>query len=238
MPSAGTGGSRSPSPREIFEELRLASRGGVADYSGITYEKIEQQMGVFWPCPDADADGNPTDHPGTPRLFEPGSWNPVAKGAGPFYFPDGKARFHAIRYEPPTEDVDADYPVILTTGRVVSMFLSGTQTRRIGPLVDQYPEPLLELHPILAGEHAIADGDWVIVESRRGSLTVRCQVVTTIRPDVVFVPYHWAGAKSVNLATIAAQDPVSKIPEYKVCAVRIRKADAPPEYAGRLEPQQ
>ena len=77
-----------------------------------------------------------------PRLFEPGSWNPVAKGAGPFYFPDGKARFHAIYYEPPTEDVDADYPVILTTGRVVSMFLSGNQTRRIGPLVDQYPEPL------------------------------------------------------------------------------------------------
>jgi assimilatory nitrate reductase catalytic subunit len=134
--------------------------------------------------------------------------------------------------------VDADYPVILTTGRVVSMFLSGTQTRRIGPLVDQYPEPLLELHPILAGRHGIADGDWVVVESRRGSLTVRCQVVTTIRPDVVFVPYHWAGAKSVNLVTIAAQDPVSKIPEYKVCAVRVRKADGPPEYAGRLEPQQ
>ena len=78
----------------------------------------------------------------------------------------------------------------------------------------------------------------MVVESRRGSLTVRCQVVATIRPDVVFVPYHWAGAKSVNLATIAAQDPVSKIPEYKVCAVRIRKAAAPPEYAGRLEPQQ
>lgn len=226
------------SPREIFEELRVASRGGVADYSGITYEKVEAQMGVFWPCPDVDADGRKTDHPGTPRLFEPGSWNPVAKGAGPFYFPDGKARFHAIRYEPPTEDVDAEYPIILTTGRVVSMFLSGNQTRRIGPLVDQYPEPLLELHPILAGEHAIADGDWVTVESRRGRLTVRCQVVTTIRPDVVFVPYHWAGAKSVNLATISAQDPISKIPEYKVCAVRIKRADAPPEYAGRLEPQQ
>jgi assimilatory nitrate reductase catalytic subunit len=226
------------SPREIFEELRRASRGGVADYSGITYEKIENQMGVFWPCPDADADGNPVDHPGTPRLFEPGSWNPVAKGAGPFYFPDGKARFHPIRYEPPTEDVDADYPVIMTTGRVVSMFLSGNQTRRIGPLVDQYPEPLLELHPILAGKHTIANGDWVTVESRRGSLTVRCQVVTTIRPDVVFVPYHWGGAKSVNLATIAAQDPISKIPEYKVCAVRIRKAGGPPDYAARLEPQQ
>src|SRR5262245_3960548 len=225
------------SPREIFEELRHASAGGVADYSGITYEKIEANFGVFWPCPARDPDGKPIDHPGTPRLFEPRSWNPIAKGAGPFYFPDGKARFHAIHYEPPTEDVDADYPVILTTGRVVSMFLSGNQTRRIGPLVDQYPEPLLELHPVLAKEHGIADGDWVTVESRRGSLTVRCQVVTTIRPDTVFVPYHWPGPKSVNLATISSQDPISKIPEYKVCAARIRKAE-PPEYASRLEPQQ
>jgi assimilatory nitrate reductase catalytic subunit len=211
------------SSREIFEELRRASQGGVADYSGITYEKIEARMGVFWPCPSTDPEGTPVDHPGTPRLFEPGSWNPVARGAGPFYFPDGKARFHAITYEPPTEDTDGEYPVILTTGRVVSMFLSGNQTRRIGPLVDQYPEPLLELHPILAGKHGIADGDWVTVESRRGSLTIRCQVVTTIRPDVVFVPYHWPGDRSVNLVTIASQDPVSKIPEYKVCAVRLLK---------------
>jgi assimilatory nitrate reductase catalytic subunit len=225
-------------PKEIFEELRVASRGGVADYSGITYEKIERQYGVFWPCPDTAPDGTPIDHLGTPRLFEPGSWNSVAKGAGPFFFPDGKARFHAIDYAPPTEDVDAEYPLILTTGRVVNMFLSGTQTRRIGPLVDQYAEPLLELHPTLAGKAGIESGDWVTVESRRGALTVRCQVVTTIRPDVVFIPYHWAGPKSVNLATIAAQDPISKIPEYKVCAVRIHKAPAPPEYAERLEPQQ
>ena len=119
----------------------------------------------------------------------------------------------------------------------VSQSLSGNQTRRIGPLVDQYPEPLLELHPVLALKHGIADRDWVTVESRRGGITIRCQVVTTIRPDVVFVPYHWAGAKSINLVTIAAQDPMSKIPEYKVCAVRVRKATEP-EYAGTLEPQQ
>jgi assimilatory nitrate reductase catalytic subunit len=224
-------------PREIFDELRRASRGGVVDYSGITYEKIEAHKGVFWPCPATDPAGDPVDHPGTPRLFEPGSWNPVAKGTGPFYFPDGKARFHAVTYAPPTEDVDADYPVILTTGRVVNMFLSGNQTRRIGPLVDQYAEPKLELHPHLARQHGLADGDWVMVESRRGSLTVRCQVVATIRPDTVFVPYHWPGEKSVNLVTIASQDPVSKIPEYKVCAVRLRKAEEP-AYARRLEPQQ
>ena len=88
-----------------------------------------------------------------------------------------------------------------------------------------------------ARKHTIREGDWVVVESRRGSLTVRCQVVTTIRPDVVFVPYHWSGAKSVNLATIAAQDPISKIPEFKVCAVRVRKAGVP-AYAAAYEPQQ
>jgi assimilatory nitrate reductase catalytic subunit len=224
-------------PREIFDELCRASQGGVVDYSGISYEKIEAQQGVFWPCPATGPGGEPINHPGTPRLFELGSWNPIARGAGPYYFPDGKARFHAVTYAPPTEDVDAEYPVILTTGRVVNMFLSGNQTRRIGPLVDQYGEPKLELHPHLAKQHGIDDGDWVTIESRRGRLTIRCEVVTTIRPDVVFVPYHWAGEKSINLVTISSQDPVSKIPEYKVCAVRLSKAQEP-EYARRLEPQQ
>jgi assimilatory nitrate reductase catalytic subunit len=218
-------------PRAIMEELRVASKGGVADYSGITYEKIERQHGVFWPCPSED-------HPGTPRLFEPGSWNPVAKGAGPFYFPDGKARFNVAPYTPPAEETDAEYPLMLTTGRVISHFLSGTQTRRIGPLVDHVPEPYIELHPQLAERLGIADGDWTTAESRRGDCTLRARVVKTIRPDTVFIPYHWAGRKSANQLTIAAQDPISKIPEYKVCAVRLKKADGPPEYAGTLEPQQ
>jgi assimilatory nitrate reductase catalytic subunit len=216
---------------EIFEELRAASRGGIADYSGITHEKIERQYGVFWPC-------RAEDEPGTPRLFEPGSWNPVAKGQGPFYFPDGKARFNVATYAPPTEDVDEAYPVILTTGRVVSQYLSGTQTRRIGPLVDQNPEPRVELHPLLAGQLGITDGDWVTVESRRGGCTLQARVVKTIRPDTVFVPYHWAGRKSINQLTIAAQDPISKIPEYKVCAVRLKKAAGPPAYESQLESQQ
>jgi len=193
------------SPRAMFDELRIASKGGVADYYGITYEKIEKQFGVFWPCPSED-------HPGTPRLFE----------GGRFYFPDGKARFNVAAYTPPTEDVDDDYPIILTTGRVVSQFLSGTQTRRIGPLVDQYPEPRIEMHPKLAAKYGITDGQTITVESRRGSITLAAQVVTTIRPDTIFIPYHWAGKKAANQLTIAAQDPISKIPEYKVCAVRIR----------------
>ncbi|HEV2666302.1 MAG TPA: molybdopterin-dependent oxidoreductase, partial [Blastocatellia bacterium] len=125
-------------PREILDELRVASKGYIADYSGVTYEKIERQGGVFWPCPNEDQH---QEHMGVPRLFEKDSWNPIAKGAGPFYFPDGKARFNVAPYTPPAEDVDEEYPVILTTGRVISQFLSGTQTRRIGPLVDQYPEP-------------------------------------------------------------------------------------------------
>jgi assimilatory nitrate reductase catalytic subunit len=211
-------------PREILDELRAASKGSIADYSGVTYEKIERQGGVFWPCPDEN-------HPGTPRLFEKGSWNPIAKGAGPFYFLDGRARFNVAPYTPPAEDVDEEYPIILTTGRVVSQFLSGAQTRRIGPLVDQYPEPRIEMHPRLVEKLGVKDGDWVTVESRRGQITLRAQVVTTIRPDTIFIPYHWAGAKSANQLTIAAQDPISKIPEYKVCAVRLRKAEAAPDWA-------
>ncbi|MBK9316563.1 MAG: molybdopterin oxidoreductase family protein [Acidobacteria bacterium] len=204
-------------PREMLDELRIASKGGIADYSGITYEKIERQGGVFWPCPS-------DDHKGTERLFEAGSWNPVAKGAGPFYFPDGRARFNVAPYTPPTEDVDDEYPVILTTGRVVSQFLSGTQTRRIGPLVNQYPEPLVEMHPQLAERLGISDGEQVTIESRRGAITLPAHVVTTIRPDTVFIPYHWPGNRSANQLTVSAQDPISKIPEYKVCAVRIRKS--------------
>ena len=183
------------------------SRGGPIDYYGITYDRIEKEHGVFWPCPEVN-------HPGTPRLYE----------GGKFHHPDGKARFHAVEYRPPAEDVDEEYPVILTSGRVVSQYLSGTQTRRIGPLVNQYPEPLVEIHPKLAAKTGIANGDQVRVTSRRGSVTLKCQVVKTIRPDTIFIPYHWAGEKSANRLTIRALDPVSKIPEYKVCAVRVEKA--------------
>jgi assimilatory nitrate reductase catalytic subunit len=227
------------SPRQIFEELRVASKGGVADYSGITYEKIERQMGVFWPCYAQDPKtGETIDHEGTPRLFERGSYNPVAKGAGPFYFPDGKARFNVADYRTPQDDVSEEFPLFLTTGRVVSQFLSGTQTRRIGPLVKQYPEPRIEMHPRLAAKLGIADGDWTVCETKRSSVTLKAMVVSTIRPDTIFIPDHWAGQKSANRLTVAAQDPISKIPQYKVCACRVRKADGPPAYEATLEPQQ
>jgi assimilatory nitrate reductase catalytic subunit len=194
---------------EIFNEMRVASSGGTADYTGITWDRIEKEMGMFWPAPEIG-------HPGTPRLFE----------GGAFFTEDKKARFTPVSYRPPAEVVDSDYPVWLTTGRVVSQYLSGTQTRRIGPLVDQYPEPLCEIHPNLAAEHGIADGDEITVSSRRGAMTLKATVVTTIRPDTVFIPYHWAGKKSANQLTQRVLDPISKIPEYKVSAVRIRKASA------------
>ena len=207
------------SPRAILEELRIASKGGIADYAGITYERLEREHGVFWPCPSED-------HPGTPRLFEDGSWNPIARGSGPYYFPDGRARFVVAPHSPPTEVPDAEYPLILTTGRVVSHFLSGEQTRRIGPLLDQCPEPYIEVHPLAAQDLGLSDGDLAAAETRRGSCTLPVRVVRTIRPDTIFIPYHWPGARSANQLTISAQDPVSKIPEYKACAVRLRKIEA------------
>jgi len=198
-------------PEEIFTELAAASKGGPIDYSGMTYEKIERNMGVFWPCPAPESLG-------TPRLFE----------GGRFHHPDGRAKFHAFDYRPPAEDIDAEFPIFFTSGRVVSQYLSGTQTRRIGGLVDQYPEPLCEIHPLLAAKFGIKDRDLVKVTTRRGEITVPAQVVKTIRPDTVFIPYHWAGKKAANQLTNRALDPISKIPEFKVCACRVEKvADAP-----------
>ena len=196
---------------EIFDELCRASSGGTADYTGATWERIVAEHGMFWPIPEVG-------HPGTPRLHE----------GGIFSHPDGRARFHAVPYRPPAEVVDDEYPVWLTTGRVVSQYLSGTQTRRIASLVEQYPEPLCEIHPKLADSLGIANGDQVTVRSRRGEITVPAAVVTTIRPDTVFIPYHWPGNKAANQLTIRAVDPLSKMPEFKVAAVHVAKATEEP----------
>ena len=192
---------------QIFEELRLASAGGTADYRGATWERIEAEYGLFWPIPEEG-------HPGTPRLYE----------GGRFYHPDGRAKFHAVPYRLPGEVVDDEYPVWLTTGRVVSQYLSGTQTRRIAALVAQYPEPLCEMHPQLAERIGVADGDLVTVTSRRGTITLPAHVVATIRPDTVFIPYHWPGDQAANQLTQRVVDPTSKMPEFKVSAVRVEPA--------------
>ncbi len=188
----------------IFNELRVASKGGTADYYGITYKKIEDNMGVFWPCPSED-------HPGTPRLWEDKK----------FATPDGKAHFNPVHYRDPGEVTDEEYPVVLTTGRVVSQYLSGSQTRRIGKLVGLIPEPLLEIHPELAAKYGIRQREMVKVSTRRGTGEFPANIVETIRKDTVFIPYHWPGRKSANQLTIGTLDPVSKIPEFKVCACKL-----------------
>ena len=119
------------------------------------------------------------------------------------------------------EVVDAEYPVWLTTGRVIFHYLSGTQMRRIGFLVEQCPHPYVEIHPRLAERYGITEGDALEVTTRRGNLVLPARVVTTIRPDTVFIPYHWPGKLSVNQLTARHLDPVSKIPEFKVCACRL-----------------
>ena len=193
------------SPREIFDELRVASKGGKADYFGISYEKIEKQDGVFWPCPTEDSEG-------TPRLFEER-----------FAHDDGKAKFHAIEYKGADEKPDEEYPLIFTSGRIVHQYLSGNQTRRIGFLVQQCPEPFVEIHPDTAMKYKINDGERVKVISRRGEGIFPALVVKTIRPDTIFIPYHWGEELAANQLTNAALDPTSKIPEFKACAARIEK---------------
>lgn len=205
-------------PRQIFDELRRASQGGIADYSGITYEKIEAQKGVFWPCPSLD-------HPGTPRLFQ-----------DRFYHSNGKAVMHAVRYIPPVEEPDGSYPLRYTTGRVVYHYLSGNQTRRIPMLRDLAPDPYVEIHPATARRFGIAPGDYARVASRRGSLTLRAQVSAVTRPDTVFIPYHWGDDVAANLLTIPELDPHSRMPELKAAAVQISKAEVPKSAERRTVP--
>lgn len=200
--------------REIFDELRAATRGGVSDYYGITWERIDAENGVFWPCPSED-------HPGTPRLF-----------TERFGHPDGRARMTPVTFRPPAEVPNDAYPFRLTTGRVVYHYLSGTQTRRIGFLNAQAPEPWVEIHSDAAARLGIADGERVRVRTARGAMTLRAVVAATIRPDTIFIPFHYGHAEAVNQLTNAAVEPTVKIPEYKACAAAVEKLDGPRALAG------
>ncbi len=192
----------------VFQELRLASAGGLADYSGITYERIDREDGVFWPCPAAD-------HPGTPRLF-----------ADRFPTPTGRARFVAVEHQPSVEEPDDDFPLRLTTGRVLAQYQSGTQTRRSPQLNEMMPEPLAEIHPQQAKRFGITDGGPITLSTRRGTARFTAKVTSGIRPDTIFVPFHWPGDRAANRLTNPALDPVSKMPEFKACAVRIDRGEA------------
>jgi assimilatory nitrate reductase catalytic subunit len=202
----GGDGFRFKSSEDVFEELRSASAGGRADYSGISYQRLDTEPGVFWPCP---GDG----HPGTPRMF-----------TDRFDHPDGRARLVPVSWRPAAEPPDERYPLYFTTGRYREHYNSGTQTRRLERLACAQPAPRLQVHPEVAAPLGITAGSTVVVKSRRGEALYEADITAGIRPDTVFAPFHWDGDGSANLLTIDELDPISRMPEFKVCAVQIRSA--------------
>lgn len=202
-------GFRFESAEAVFEELGRATAGAKADYSGISYARIRQEKGVFWPCPAPD-------HPGTPRLF-----------TDRFAFPNGRARLHAVPHSPAAELPDTDYPLFFTTGRYKEHYNSGAQTRRVPQLQEAKPVPRVQLHPRLAQELGVLEGQSVVLESRRGSVTMSASINRDIRPDTLFAPFHWGGKAAANILTVPALDPYSRMPEFKICAVRARSESAP-----------
>ena len=142
-----------------------------------------------------------------------------------------------IEYAPPAEEPGGDYPFRLTTGRVIYHYLSGTQTRRLGFLNSQAPEPWVEIHPIAAEKLGIRNNDLVRVRTPRDAIELKALVVATIRPDTLFIPFHYGGRHTANLLTNPAVDPTVKIPEYKASAAAVERLDqAEREYGeGPLE---
>jgi formate dehydrogenase alpha subunit len=186
------------SPREIMEEIARVT----PIYGGVSYERLSER-GLQWPCPSPD-------HPGTPILH-------VGR------FSRGLGRFSAVDWQPPAEEPDEQYPFIFTTGRVLYHFHGGSMSRRSAGLDAIYPEALVELNEQDAARLGIAEGDVVRVSSRRGAIEVKAHLTDAIEPGVVFMPWHFAEA-AANKLTIAALDPTGKIPEFKVCAVRVEPA--------------
>lgn len=205
----GRGQYFSADPAAVFEELRRASAGGLADYSGISYARIEAEHGVFWPCPAED-------HPGTPRLF-----------GDRFPTPDGRARFLRVEHRDVAELPDARYPYVLTTGRLMAQYQSGTQTRRVPSPAQAQAQPEAQLHPDLARRLGIGPADIVQLSSRRGQANFRAKITSDIRPDTVFVPFHWGGLSAANALTNPVLDPHSKMPAFKACAVSLARIGDP-----------
>jgi formate dehydrogenase alpha subunit len=186
------------SPRAIQEEIARLT----PSYGGITYDRL-QTNGLQWPCPDAE-------HPGTKFLHQG-------------RFARGKGLFHAIEYKPPAEAVDEEYPFQLTTGRLYVHFHTGTMTRNSPSLDREIKECLLEMNPADATELGIGDGEMVAIASRRGSVATRVKLTDAVAEKVVFMPFHFLESRA-NILTNPVFDPIAKIPEYKVCAVRIEKS--------------
>jgi predicted molibdopterin-dependent oxidoreductase YjgC len=157
--------------------------------------------GLFWPCPDLT-------HPGTPRLF-------IER----FPTPSGRARFHAVHHDAPAEAADEHYPLYLTTGRLLAQYQSGTQTRPIAELQPLAPTAFAEVHPATAARLGLSSGGEIALTTRRGTTQLPGRVTPSIREDTVFVPFHWGGAQSIHRLTNPVLDPISRMPEFKVCAV-------------------
>jgi formate dehydrogenase alpha subunit len=188
---------RYQSSEQIFEEMASLS----PSYSGMNYARLEEK-GLCWPCPTLA-------HPGTPYLHKD-------------RFTRGKGMFHAIDFRPPAEAPDAEYPFWLTTGTIFTQFLTGTMSRRCPSLHHENPEVFMEIHPEDARRLRLKHGEEVRASSRRGSLIAKTWVTEEVKPGVVFIPMHYT-ENAANRLTNAALDPVSKTPEYKVCAVKLEK---------------
>jgi assimilatory nitrate reductase catalytic subunit len=196
-------------PEAIFNELATVTAGSRADYSGMSYSKLERNRGLFWPCPDAN-------HAGTPRLFE-----------NSFFHPSGKARMKTVEYRDSAEMPDETYPYRLTTGRVLEHYLSGNQTRRIDSLKKAVPEPFVEVSEKLASRLQLKEGRKVSLLTRRGGMSLAWKASPLQEESTLFVPFHWGGEQSVNLLTQEALDPVSRMPELKVCAAQLTQEEEP-----------
>jgi assimilatory nitrate reductase catalytic subunit len=201
----GETGAFPASAPAAFAELRQATAGAPADYSGITAGRIDREHGVFWPCGRGSS--------GTPRLF-----------GERFYTANGLARFHRVHTFGSAERPDAEYPFYLTTGRILAQYQSGTQTRRVRRLQTAAGAAQAEMHPHAAKRLGLANGSAITIETRRGRASFRLKTTTAIREDTVFVPFHWPDEQSANRLTNDALDPISRMPEFKVCAARIAAA--------------
>jgi predicted molibdopterin-dependent oxidoreductase YjgC len=181
----------------IFAELVAAT----PPYAGISHRRLEKG-GLQWPCPTPD-------HPGTQILHTD-------------QFTRGKGLFCPVDYRPPAEETDAEYPFILSTGRMLFHWHGGTLSRRSPGLEAIAPEAEVEINPADAAAYQLQEGDWVQVRSRRGQVTAKAALTHRSPPGIVFMTFHFAEA-AANLLTIDAMDPIAKIPEYKVCAVRVER---------------
>ncbi|MET7453933.1 molybdopterin oxidoreductase family protein [Streptomyces sp. NPDC005574] len=197
-------------PREVFEELRAASAGARADYSGISYARLDAGEALHWPCPSGD-------HPGTPRPF-----------LDRFAHPDGRARFAAVDHRPPAQTPGPAFPLYATTGRVLAHYQSGAQTRRVPELMAAAPQAVVEMHPDTARRFHLAEDQLADITSAYGTTRARVRLTRAVRADTVFVPFHFPGAARANLFTGDALDPRSRMPEFKVSAVHVRPAGERP----------